>query len=75
MLLSCELSERQCSGKRIVPENGSGYFGNFTCRAGSYAFVVNQIAIATMTTTIAAHIKGVTFFVAPLRGESLGAWL
>jgi hypothetical protein len=34
----------------------------------------NQIAIATIVTTIAHHITGVTCFEPPLRGESLAAW-
>jgi hypothetical protein len=37
--------------------------------------IANQIAIATIATTIIPHITGVTCFVLPLRGESLAAWL
>jgi hypothetical protein len=40
---------------------------------GTYAFIANQIAIATMATTIAPQTTGVTFFELPLRGESFGA--
>jgi hypothetical protein len=40
---------------------------------GTYVFIVNQIAMATITTTIAPQTAGVTFFELPLRGESLGA--
>jgi hypothetical protein len=40
-----------------------------------YALIVNQIASATITTTIAPQTTDVTFFELPLRGESLGAWL
>jgi hypothetical protein len=42
---------------------------------GTYAFIANQIASATITTTIAPQTMGVTFFELPLRGESFGAWL
>jgi hypothetical protein len=35
----------------------------------------NQIATATIATTITAHATGPTFFELPLRGESLAAWL
>jgi len=35
----------------------------------------SQIATATTTATITAHTTGVTFFVLPLRGEALAAWL
>jgi hypothetical protein len=40
---------------------------------GTYAFIVNQMESNTMTKTIAPQPTGVTFFVLPLRGESLGA--
>ena len=43
--------------------------------SGTYAFIANQIASTTITTTIPPHTKGVTFFELPLRGESFGAWL
>jgi hypothetical protein len=42
---------------------------------GTYDFMANQIASATITTTIAPQTTGVTFFELPLRGESFGAWL
>jgi hypothetical protein len=42
---------------------------------GTYAFTTNQIAIATMATTIAPQTTDVIFFELPLRGESFGAWL
>jgi hypothetical protein len=38
-------------------------------------FIANQIEIATMAATIAAHAIGATRFELPLRGESLAAWL
>jgi hypothetical protein len=57
------------SGKRI------GIFGNAPDIAETYAFIVNQIASATIATTIAPQTTGVTFFELPLRGESFGAWL
>jgi hypothetical protein len=75
MLLNVdELSVRKCCIQPIVPEGGSGYFGNMRA-VGTYAFIVNQIARAMMTTTIAPQTTGVTFFELPLRGESFGAWL
>jgi hypothetical protein len=40
-----------------------------------YTFIANQIAMATIATTITPHITGVTCFELPLRGESLAAWL
>jgi hypothetical protein len=43
--------------------------------SGTYAFIINQIAAATITTTIAPHTTGADFFELPLRGESFGAWL
>jgi hypothetical protein len=42
---------------------------------GTYAFITNQIATATMATTITPQTTGVSFFELPLRGESFGAWL
>jgi hypothetical protein len=72
MLLSCELSERQCCGKRIVP---ASWFALLDVEKIFQAFIVNQIASATITTTITPQTTGVTFFELPLRGESFGAWL
>jgi hypothetical protein len=40
-----------------------------------HSFIANQIAMASNTATMAAHITGVTCFELPLRGESLAAWL
>jgi len=40
-----------------------------------HSFIANQIAMASITATMAAHITGVTCFELPLRGESLAAWL
>jgi hypothetical protein len=42
---------------------------------GFHGFIANQIEIATMAATIAAHAIGTTRFELPLRGESLAAWL
>jgi hypothetical protein len=42
---------------------------------GTYAFITNQIAIATTATTITPQTTGLTFFELPLRGESFGARL
>jgi hypothetical protein len=44
-------------------------------RSGTYARIANQIASATITTTITPQTTGVIFFELPLRGESFGAWL
>jgi hypothetical protein len=51
-------------GREISQFDGSG---------GTQTFIVNQIASATITTTIAPHTTGVTFLELPLRGESFGA--
>lgn len=37
--------------------------------------MANQIAIATIATTIVPHTAGIICFELPLRGESLAAWL
>ena len=39
-----------------------------------HSFIANQIAIASIVATMAAHTAGVTFFELPLRGESFAAW-
>jgi hypothetical protein len=39
----------------------------------TYTLIANQIAIAIIATTIAAHTTGVTRFELPLRGESFAA--
>jgi hypothetical protein len=57
--------------------NGSGtktgIFRQCAGYRGTYVFIANQIASATITATIAPHITGATFFELPLRGESFGA--
>jgi hypothetical protein len=40
-----------------------------------HGLIASQIAVATIATTIAHQIRGVTCFELPLRGESLAAWL
>jgi hypothetical protein len=57
------------SGKRI------GIFRQYAGYRGTHVFIANQIASATITTTIAPQTTGVIFFELPLRGESFGAWL
>jgi hypothetical protein len=75
MLLSgLNYRKGNAAGKELF-RNVAWDFGNSACRTGTYVLIANQIAITTMTTTTAAHIKGVVLFVPPLRGESLGAWL
>jgi len=59
----------------MVPEKRIGIFRQFAGSLGTQALIVNQTASSTMRTTIALHTAGVTRFVLPLRGESLGAWL
>ena len=39
----------------------------------THTFIANQIAIAIVAATIAAHTTGVTCFELPLRGESFAA--
>jgi hypothetical protein len=56
-------------------EERIGIFRQYAGCRGTYGFIANQSANATITTTIAAQTTGVTFFELPLRGESLGAWL
>ncbi|HXO72716.1 MAG TPA: hypothetical protein VN838_27465 [Bradyrhizobium sp.] len=68
-----ELSVRQCDSQEIVPEKHIGKFRQFAGSVGTQAFIVNQIASSTTMQTIAPQTTGVTFFVLPLRGESLGA--
>jgi hypothetical protein len=76
MLLNVdELSVRQCSDQPMVPDKRIGIFRQYAGYRGTYAFIVNQIASATMNTTIVAQTTGVPFFELPLRGESFGAWL
>jgi hypothetical protein len=75
MLLSCEPSGRQCCKKTIVPKEASRILRSADNFRGTYVFITNQIAIATMITMIAPQTAGVTFFELPLRGESFGAWL
>jgi hypothetical protein len=43
--------------------------------ASLHGFTANQIAMATIAKTIAAHTTGVRRFELPLRGESLAARL
>jgi hypothetical protein len=57
----------------MVPEKHIGIFRQCAEYRGTYAFIVNQIASATITTTMAPQTTGVAFFVLPLRGESFGA--
>jgi hypothetical protein len=66
---------RQCDIEKNVPELAFALFWVTTSSTELHAFITNQIAIATMATTIAPQTTGVTFFELPLRGESLGAWL
>jgi hypothetical protein len=61
-------NKKNCSGKPsyVVPMNAVD-------ASELYAFIMNHIASATITTTITPQTTGVTFFELPLRGESLGA--
>jgi hypothetical protein len=61
------LQQKKCSGKTLA------LFDTISRCGGTYAFITNQIASATITATIAHQTTGVTFFELPLRGESFGA--